>query len=280
MFFSRFKSLLPKRIAVGVALKTQFSKIKLSRLRGYRKLTHTFARSTITVKLLLIALLAFYFAPYQVTLAIPPIKQAVAKAATEQEQSISAYHLSQPFQLPHPGYISTHFSSWHPGIDVATGLGMPIHPIAAGKVVEVTYGFFGLGHYVVIEHEQGFRSTYGHMGNIFVKVGDQVTQASTIGEVGLTGHTTGPHTHLEIAKDNQYIDPQLVLPGLPEWPTAAGQAPQGQGDVKEDIASPAPAPQKREETTKPTKLNLLDLSKMAAPTQASKTPLELNYFAF
>ena len=160
--------------------------------------------------------LLFYFSGYQPTLAIPPIKQTFARAEFSQEQIIQTSSFKDPFILPHPGYISTGYSKRHPGLDIATGLGMPIHPINSGKVVAIDYGmFFGLGHSVVVEHEQGIRSTYGHMGRIFVKKNDLVTQNSILGEVGLTGQTSGPHTHLEVTKNGQYTDPQLILPKLP-----------------------------------------------------------------
>lgn len=222
MLFSQSENLLPKRLSEGVALNHFFSQHQLSKVRGSRKL----------IKIVLGVFAILYFSGYQPTLAIPPIKQAVVEANFSQAQDIQAATFPEAFILPHPGYISTRFSSWHPGMDIATGLGMPIHPIASGKVAEVTYGFFGLGHSVIIEHAQGFKSTYGHMGKIFVKVGDNILATSTLGEVGMTGRTTGPHTHLEITKDGQYIDPINILPTLADWPTDAGNAPKGEGETK------------------------------------------------
>jgi murein DD-endopeptidase MepM/ murein hydrolase activator NlpD len=213
MFLKQCRNLLPKKLLDGVALKTAVSQHQLFKVRGLKKLSK--------IKLPLGVFLLLYLLGYQPTLALPPIKQAVVKAEFSQEQSVGAAKLSEAFKLPHPGYLTTRFSSWHPGVDIATGLGMPIHPIGQGKVVEVTYGFWGLGYFVRVEHEQGFKSTYAHMGRIFVKAGDTVTSSSTLGEVGLTGHTSGPHTHLEITKDGQYINPQNILPEIPLYPTSA-----------------------------------------------------------
>ncbi|MDO8570896.1 MAG: M23 family metallopeptidase [Candidatus Daviesbacteria bacterium] len=156
----------------------------------------------------------FYFSGYQPTLDIPPITQSIVKAEFSQEQIIQNSSFKDPFILPHPGYKTTSFSAGHPGVDIATGLGMPIHPINSGKIIEVSFGYFGLGHYVVIEHEQGIKSTYGHMGRIFVKKDDIVTQNSILGEVGMTGRTSGPHTHLETTKNGEYFNPELILPKL------------------------------------------------------------------
>ncbi len=163
------------------------------------------------------------FLGYYPTFAIPPLKYSQIEASykttgQEQKAEIIAQSFSKPLILPHPGYLSTRFTSWHPGIDVATGLGMPIHPIIDGKVLEVSRDFFGLGNYVVVTHEKGFQSKYCHMGKIYVKAGDKVTSENILGEVGLTGHTSGPHTHLEITQNGKYVDPQALLPELPDMP--------------------------------------------------------------
>ncbi len=208
----QIKKLLPKKINEGVALTHLFLK-KSFKFRGFKKLAilYRFKFS----KAFLGGSLVLYFLGYQPTLAIPPIKQNIARAEFSQSESIAVTRLSAPFNLPHPGYLTTYYSAWHPGIDIAIGFGMPVKPIASGKVIETNYGFWGLGHSVTVEHEQGFKSTYGHMGRIFVKVGDTVLSSSTLGEVGMTGHTSGPHTHLEITKDNHYIDPLTILPEIP-----------------------------------------------------------------
>lgn len=216
MFFQQIKNLLPKKPSDGAALKTLASQHLLSGLRGLRK--QRYIKFPKYSKIFLVALLSLYFSGYQPVLSFPPIKQTLLRAEFSQDQSIDYNHLSQPFKLPHPGYLTTRFSFWHPGIDIAVGLGTPIRPISAGKVTEVSLSFWGLGHYVVIDHEQGFRSIYGHMGRIFAKTGNPVTSSSIIGEVGLTGHTSGPHTHLEITKNEEPINPLTILPAISNWP--------------------------------------------------------------
>lgn len=167
---------------------------------------------------------------YQPVLGFPPIKKNTIKAqTTEQTQTISAKEVPFPFQLPHPGYLSTFFSSYHPGIDLATGLGMPIHPIASGTVVEAGYDFWGLGLKVEVDHGAGYKSTYAHMGKIYVKKGQSVSKDDLLGEVGLTGNTSGPHTHLEIAKDNVKINPTALLPEIRKYPIAADLTPVPKG---------------------------------------------------
>lgn len=218
MLFIGLKNLLPEKLMDGVALKTLAFQKQLSRSGGLRRLVPKFSNVT---KISLGALLAIYFAAYQPSFSIPPVKKSEALAQFTQQESIQANSFSEPIILPHPGYLTSTFSTRHPGVDIATGLGMPIRPILKGKVSEVVMGWFGLGHYVVVDHEQSLRSTYGHMGKVYTKVGDEVTQASILGEVGLTGRTSGAHTHLELTKDGKYLDPQILLPKIPDFPTYA-----------------------------------------------------------
>ena len=169
--------------------------------------------------LTLVTLIIFTFLGYYPSFSIPPLKRHIASAQelTEKGEIISQ-SFSKPIILPHPGYISTRFSNYHPGVDIASGLGMPIHPIIDGEVIEVGHDIFGLGNYVFVAHEKGFKTKYGHMGRIFVKLGDKVSQENTLGEVGLTGHTSGPHTHLEVTLNDKYIDPLRLLPAISEMP--------------------------------------------------------------
>ncbi len=218
MVFKSRKNRLAKKAAKGVAPKSLSLNIRSLRLRGFK-------RSLKTVRFALPFFMVLYLLGYQPVIGFPPLQRNVAHAQEQiqqfQEVKIEAGGLAHPFTLPHPGYISTYFSSWHPGIDIAVGLGTPVHPVSDGTIAEVHYDFFGLGHYIVIQHDQNIRSTYAHLGRIFTKEGEKVTADSIVGEVGLTGHTSGPHTHLEFTKDGKYINPQLILPSLEPLPFMA-----------------------------------------------------------
>ena len=72
--------------------------------------------------------------------------------------------------------------------------------------------FDGKGNIVVIDHGDGLKSLYAHMGKIEVGVGNTVDTKTAIGTVGLTGHTTGPHVHLEIYDHDVAVNPASVLP--------------------------------------------------------------------
>ncbi|MBO5413786.1 MAG: M23 family metallopeptidase [Clostridia bacterium] len=52
---------------------------------------------------------------------------------------------------------------------------------------------------------------YAHCKTIYVKEGDKISQGQQIGETGSTGNVTGPHLHFEIRRNNEYIDPDLIL---------------------------------------------------------------------
>ena len=197
------------RVQRRVARNFGFSKIKPGGFHKFRWLAITSA-------------ILIFLSGYYPTFTIPPLRSSVALAQTNaQEGQIIASSFSKPLNLPHPGYLSTKFSKYHPGVDIAAGLLMPIHPITDGVVEEVTNGFFGLGHSVFVSHANGFKSRYGHMGKIYVSAGQEVTSDSTLGEVGMTGATSGPHTHLEVTHDGKYIDPLTILPQIPTEPKIA-----------------------------------------------------------
>lgn len=197
---------MPRIFSGKDALKQKLSKIKLGFLNRFTKLT-------------IFSLILLTLAGYQPTFGMPPVKRSNVKAQyQEQKGEIIANSFSKPLILPHPGYLSARFSSYHPAIDIAAGLGMPIHPILDGEIIEAGRDLFGLGNYVVISHEKDLKSKYAHLGRIFVKKGDKVTSENTLGEVGLSGRTSGPHTHLEITHLGNFIDPLTILPQPPTLP--------------------------------------------------------------
>lgn len=170
-------------------------------------------------RLTIISLLLIFLSGYYPVWSFPPVKPSFVRADSQQQTAeIIASSFPQPVILPHPGHLSARFSRWHPGVDIATGLGMLIHPINEGVVEDVGFNFWGYGNNVLISHANGFKSFYAHMGKVYVKKGQQVNSESMLGEVGITGHTSGPHTHLEIIKDGHHINPLTILPEVPAMP--------------------------------------------------------------
>jgi murein DD-endopeptidase MepM/ murein hydrolase activator NlpD len=103
------------------------------------------------------------------------------------------------------------YNIFHPGIDIRAPRGSEIHPIAAGVVKLVLTEKYGYGKHVEIDHLDGHESLYAHMDKILVEQGQKVTTDTVLGEVGLTGHTTGPHLHLEIRQDGRMVNPLTYL---------------------------------------------------------------------
>lgn len=108
----------------------------------------------------------------------------------------------------HPIY---RISSFHAGIDIAIPEGTRICAAAAGRVV--TAGWEGgFGFLVVLEHEDGYSTYYGHLSQPLVVVGQFVEMGQTIALSGNTGLSTGPHLHFETRHDGVALDPLLFLP--------------------------------------------------------------------
>ena len=114
------------------------------------------------------------------------------------------------FEPPYQGY--PHF---HTGIDTVLPAGSPILAADDGVVLLVGTGTTGYGNYIVLEHQGGLTTLYGHLSKALVKVGDQVQQGQPIGQEGSTGNSTGPHLHFELRIDSKPVDPAPYLPPGP-----------------------------------------------------------------
>ena len=99
------------------------------------------------------------------------------------------------------------YSRMHQGVDFAAGKGTPIQASASGTVVMAGWGG-GYGNVVILDHGRGLRTRYAHMNKIGVRNGQQVSQGQTIGQVGSTGLSTGPHLHYEVWQNGKVVDPR------------------------------------------------------------------------
>ena len=118
-------------------------------------------------------------------------------------------------------------STYHGGIDIGAKEGSNIYAIASGIVTKASWGGAN-GYCVIIDHQNGFTSTYAHVSpNFIVNVGNKVYQGQHIANVGpkyvdnktyttykdstgrpTNGATTGPHLHFAITKDGKKVNPQ------------------------------------------------------------------------
>ncbi len=121
----------------------------------------------------------------------------------------SCHRVSSPY-----GWRS---SGWHNGIDLVKygggALGTPVIAAKSGRVEVVQRSNSGYGNMVLINHGDGYKTRYAHMvkGSITVSVGDYVEAGQTIGKVGSTGNSTGPHLHFEVIVNGETRNPKNYI---------------------------------------------------------------------
>jgi murein DD-endopeptidase MepM/ murein hydrolase activator NlpD len=103
-----------------------------------------------------------------------------------------------------------HSARFHSGADVRAKPGTPV--VAAGDGVVVFTGYYGgYGNMIAVDHGGGVITRYAHLRRIDTKKDDAVAAGEPIGQVGLTGRTTGPHLHFEVLLDKQPVDPVMAM---------------------------------------------------------------------
>ena len=126
---------------------------------------------------------------------------------------------TQDFVWPVTGRISGRFGrqriyrgepgSYHSGIDIAPGNGVPFVAPADGVVVLARNGFSLEGNLIIIDHGAGLNSAFLHASRIVVEEGQSVRQGQHIGDVGASGRATGPHLHWSLKWHEARLDPLL-----------------------------------------------------------------------
>ncbi|MDP2173239.1 MAG: M23 family metallopeptidase [Candidatus Cloacimonadaceae bacterium] len=107
----------------------------------------------------------------------------------------------------HPIFGTLEF---HNGIDIANHTGTPIYATADGVVHTVDYDS-GYGKRIIVSHEEGYESMYGHLYSYQVQLGDRVRKGQIIALMGDTGISTGPHLHYEVIQNGEKINPIAYL---------------------------------------------------------------------
>jgi murein DD-endopeptidase MepM/ murein hydrolase activator NlpD len=120
-----------------------------------------------------------------------------------------------PFAWPVVGQITQGYSEKHPALDLGAPYGSPVYAAQSGAVTHSGWARTGYGYTVILDHGEGMQSLYSHMKGTWVTVGQKVERGQLIGEVGSTGHSTGPHVHFEIRVDGKRVDPTDHLPSAP-----------------------------------------------------------------
>jgi murein DD-endopeptidase MepM/ murein hydrolase activator NlpD len=101
--------------------------------------------------------------------------------------------------------------SKHNGLDIAAPAGTDVYAAREGKVSETGVDAV-LGQYVVIAHEGGFSTVYGHLSARLVRLNEEVESGRIIGSVGSSGESTGPHLHFEVRSRGESRDPEPLIP--------------------------------------------------------------------
>ena len=117
------------------------------------------------------------------------------------------------FSWPVNGYALTQeYWSGHPGIDLATDFRQPVFASDSGTVVFSDWDDTGYGYFIIIDHGNGYITTYGHNEANLVSVGQTVVQGQQIAESGNTGNSTGNHLDFRILYNGVFLNPLEYLP--------------------------------------------------------------------
>lgn len=124
---------------------------------------------------------------------------------------------SVPTLWPVRGWITAEFNEEmpgrmgpHRGVDIAASQGTPILAAAEG-VVTLSGWDTNLGLVVVVDHQNGLSTLYGHCSQILVQVGDPVNQGEVVAHLGNTGRSSAPHLHFEVRESGVAVDPRAYL---------------------------------------------------------------------
>jgi len=117
--------------------------------------------------------------------------------------------IDTPIGLPASGMITQEHTNEHIGVDIALNKNSFVYSTAIGKVEKIdTNEQFGI--HIWISHNKNYKTLYAHLSKVMVNVGDSVKRGQVIGFSGSSGHSTGPHLHYEVWKENKPIDPLIL----------------------------------------------------------------------
>ncbi len=118
--------------------------------------------------------------------------------------------ISQKFNSGATAEAAASGEAVHEGIDIIAESNALVVAAAQGIVIQSGQDR-DLGRFVKIDHDRGVQTIYGHLNRSFVQAGDHVDKGTTLGAVGNTGNSFGPHLHYEIQVKGKSVDPEQYL---------------------------------------------------------------------
>jgi len=148
------------------------------------------------------------------------IKSVKPRTESMTDGLAKSFKQREMFRSPLGGRLSSFFGNrkhpiykkrkFHNGLDIAARRGTYIGAARAGRVIFTGWNG-GYGKAVIIQHDRGYKTLYGHMSSILIKKGQTVKAGRILGRVGSTGLSTGPHLHFTVWKDGKLINPLNLL---------------------------------------------------------------------
>ena len=142
-----------------------------------------------------------------------PVPPTITSRQPETEKISSLRHPVADFNISmitslygvrkHPRHQTVEF---HPGVDIDTKMGEAVLSAADGVII-FSGKQGGYGNVIIVEHSEGFCTVYAHLALMIVRKGDLVHRGELIGNVGVTGNSTGSHLHFEVRIGGKTVDP-------------------------------------------------------------------------
>jgi murein DD-endopeptidase MepM/ murein hydrolase activator NlpD len=118
---------------------------------------------------------------------------------------------SGSFAWPLTGWLTQGYRYDHRALDIAAPFGTTVSAADRGVVIRAGWNEQGYGLFVIIDHNIDYITLYGHLSEVLVQEGQVVAQGDSIGKVGSTGNSTGPHLHFEIRDFGRLTNPLELL---------------------------------------------------------------------
>ena len=149
------------------------------------------------------------------TVLVEPVTEVQARGTLERP----SWAPTGSFRWPTNGTITSRYgsryifgsTSFHSGLDIANRTGTDI-VAADGGIVTYAGWMSGYGYLIIIDHQNGYETYYGHNSSLLVGVGDKVFKGQHIAEMGATGRVTGTHCHFEVRYNGETRNPLNYLP--------------------------------------------------------------------